>query len=239
MSKILNQEELTKISAALDNKKESFYKPNPSLSIVVTKTNQKEITKNFAIVPNPDTGYDMCAVGTVDNVVYNDKYYDENNQIKVGVGIMVSITDDGKLDIYPNGGILDTSKFAKIGKGDVSILENEKVNRSIEDVKDILDENGILDIVESKTSSFTKIQSVDMIKVSDIKKHLISTGELQQGEEINIEATWGLQQDVNNKAWVTTTEGDMYKVEAGKDGNPEQYVPVVPQDGGNSSAPKI
>lgn len=208
----LNQTDLSKLAKELSQETEMFYKPNPSLSVVVTPENQEELTRHFSIVPDPNTGYDTCNVGTVDKVKYNMKYYDDNALIKVGTGVMISLTDKGELDIYPNSGILNEEKFKKLPKKDINMSKN---------LMDKLKDNGILSLVGKQVEAYSKLINIPMIRVSDIKKHLNLSD-----EEIIIEATWGTQNNVKDTDWIVAVDGDMYKVEAEKNGMPEKYLPV-------------
>ena len=60
--------------------------------------------------------------------------------------------------------------------------------------------------------------------IQHIKKILLDEGKIDEDEDISIEATWGVQNDVKDNDWIVVTEGDMYKVEAESNGNPEKYI---------------
>jgi len=210
MKKKLNQNELKKIILDLEGELEEMYKPEPSYAIIITEKNREEITNKFKIKKNKETGYDEVVVGSLDEVEYNEEYQDKDGLYKVGVGIMISVSDEGKPDFYPNPHILNKNKFKEIKK---------KLEPSKELTKIIMDLNIGKEFKSAKT--FSKINSVKMLRVSDIKEYLENNGE--KIDELIIEATWGIQNNVKDTDWIVATIGDSYKVESEKNGYPEKY----------------
>ncbi len=198
------------VASILDVAKTTLYiKPTAFAVVVVDESNRDMVTKSVTISKG-STGYDVVTLGTVDSVDYNTLYHAVDGMLKIGTGITLSVTGEGKLDAYPNPNILDSDRFKHLpshdGVPDLNTLRSLCVP----------------EVLLNEVSFYTKLVSVPMITIGELKSLLNITG------EVVIEATWGVQNDVEDHDYIVLSSRDYYKVDMdATTGLPEKYERLV------------
>ena len=190
----------------------NYIKPAPFAVALVDGINKELLTSKVSIF-KADNGYDAIRLGTLDDVDYGSDYHDENGLLREGVGTTLAISADGTLDAYPNSTILNQSKFRKVG--------TEEMDENPSEVIQKLRSLNVSDALLDEVVFFTKLSLVPMVKVSEIKEALGISG------SVSVQATWGLQNDIEDHDFIVLVEGDAYKVDM--DSNtflPEKYIAV-------------